>query len=186
MPAWKPPARCKRHLAVPWLVLPVSRAKRRCAYRALASAADPAMLDGTTENYSSSSNSSSSSGNSNNKGGVVDNDIETNRNTTGDSDDITTASITDNIDNIITPARQKRFHQQSTLCVLDDPLTALDAETRDHIVQRCIHGLLRRIPGVAVVMTCGEIDENKSENNLLSNQTIHPTLPHLLGFRFLP
>ncbi|CAM9097657.1 unnamed protein product, partial [Laminaria digitata] len=127
----------------------------RCAYRALVSTADPAMLDDNTNNYGSSSSNDF-------KSGVVDYNSDGNRNTSGDSDG---ASIADNLNNINTPGRKTRSRQQRTLCILDDPLTALDAETRDHVVQRCIHGLLRRIPGVAVVVTCGEIDENEKTDD---------------------
>lgn len=50
-------------------------------------------------------------------------------------------------------------HSAGTLCLLDNPLTSLDAETREHVLQHCIHGVMRRgSPGVAVVVTCGEID----------------------------
>lgn len=45
----------------------------------------------------------------------------------------------------------------SVLCLLDDPLTSLDATTRDHVSQHCIHGLLSANPGIAVVVACGEI-----------------------------
>ncbi|CAN0549657.1 unnamed protein product, partial [Ectocarpus sp. 12 AP-2014] len=51
-----------------------------------------------------------------------------------------------------------------TLCLLDNPLTSLDAETREHVLQHCIHGVMRRgNPGVAVVVTCGEIDPAEKE-----------------------
>ncbi|CAN0046455.1 unnamed protein product, partial [Hapterophycus canaliculatus] len=41
----------------------------------------------------------------------------------------------------------------ATLCLLDDPLTSLDAHTRDHVLHRCIHGLMRGNPRAAVVVT---------------------------------
>lgn len=134
---------------------------RRCAYRALASVADSAMLDGNTEAYSS---------NNSNSGGFGYNS-DNNRNTAGDSDDITTTSTTYSVDNINTLASKRRSRRQRTLCILDDPLTALDAETRGHIAHRFIRGLLRGIPGAAVVVTCGEINETESESNLPSDQT---------------
>lgn len=171
MSAWIFPASCKQHLTVPWLRLPLVRAACRCAYRALASAADPAVLDGNIEDYSSSNN---------NKGGVVGYNNDNNRNTTGDRDDITSTSTTDTVNNIDTLASEKRSHRQRTLCILDDPLTALDAETRGHVVQRCIHGLLRRVPGVAVVVTCGEIDESESESNLVSNHRTRTVAEQLM------
>lgn len=109
----------------------------RCAYRALASADDAATLDesAATANYGSDNINSNSGNNSHN-----------------------------NSNSIITPSKKMPSHQRRTLCILDDPLTALDAETRDHIVQRCILGILRKIPGVAVVVTCGEIDENEGKS----------------------
>ncbi|CAB1098653.1 ABC [Ectocarpus sp. CCAP 1310/34] len=55
-------------------------------------------------------------------------------------------------------------HSAGTLCLLDNPLTSLDAETREHVLQHCIHGVMRRgNPGVAVVVTCGEIDPAEKE-----------------------
>lgn len=119
------------------------------------------MRDGNTEDCSSRNN--------NNQGRVAGCSNDNNRSTTGDDGYITSTSTTDKVDNIDILASEQRAHQQRTLCILDDPLTALDADTRGHVVQRCIHGLLRKVPGVAVVVTCGEIDENESESNLLSN-----------------
>lgn len=52
----------------------------------------------------------------------------------------------------------------ATLCLLDDPLTSLDAHTREHVLHHCIHGLMRGNPGVAVVVTCGEIDPAEDKN----------------------
>lgn len=52
---------------------------------------------------------------------------------------------------------------RSVLCLLDDPLTALDATTRDHVSQNCINGLLRRNPGAAIVVACGEISPSMSK-----------------------
>lgn len=66
------------------------------------------------------------------------------------------------------------------LCLLDDPLSSLDAETRDHVAKHCIHGLLRRNPGVAVIVACGEIgnkhstDENEARECLPQNTTVIP------------
>lgn len=48
------------------------------------------------------------------------------------------------------------------LCLLDEPLASLDATTRDHVSQQCVHGLLRRNPRAAVVVTCGEISPRRS------------------------
>lgn len=67
---------------------------------------------------------------------------------------------------------------ESVLCLLDDPLSSLDAETRDHVSKYCIHGLLRRNPGVAVIVACGEIgnnhsiDENGARECLPQNSTV--------------
>lgn len=51
----------------------------------------------------------------------------------------------------------------ATLCLLDDPLTSLDAHTREHVLRHCIHGLMRGNPRVAVVVTCGEINAGEGE-----------------------
>lgn len=69
---------------------------------------------------------------------------------------------------------------ENVLCLLDDPLSSLDAETRDHVAKHCIHGLLRRNPGVAVIVACGEIgskhstDENGARECLPRNTTRIP------------
>ncbi|CAN0511798.1 unnamed protein product [Ectocarpus sp. 12 AP-2014] len=62
-------------------------------------------------------------------------------------------------------------HSAGTLCLLDNPLTSLDAETREHVLQHCIHGVMRRgNPGVAVVVTCGEIDPAEKEQPTVTKE----------------
>lgn len=55
-------------------------------------------------------------------------------------------------------------HAATTLCLLDDPLTSLDAETRRHVLQHCFHGLMRRNPRVALVISCGELDKDDDDD----------------------
>lgn len=74
-------------------------------------------------------------------------------------------------------------HSAGTLCLLDNPLTSLDAETREHVLQHCIHGVMRRgNPGVAVVVTCGECDPAEKEQretrwNIFFSPVVQPPPP---------
>lgn len=58
------------------------------------------------------------------------------------------------------------------LCLLDDPLSALDATTRNHISNKCIHGLLRRNPDAAVIVACGEVSPSKFLHGTGENATV--------------
>lgn len=58
-----------------------------------------------------------------------------------------------------------RSRPERVLCILDDPLTSLDAHTRDHVAKHFIHGILRRNRGIAVVMTCGGMDETRGTSD---------------------
>lgn len=42
------------------------------------------------------------------------------------------------------------------LCLLDDPLTSLDAQTQSHVMRHCVHDLLRRNSSTAVIVAWGE------------------------------
>lgn len=66
----------------------------------------------------------------------------------------------------------------TTLCLLDDPLTSLDAETRRHVLQHCFHGLMRRNPRVALVVSCGEMEDDGGQGELaLFSKATPPLCP---------
>lgn len=67
-------------------------------------------------------------------------------------------------------------HAATTLCLLDDPLTSLDAETRRHVLRHCFHGLMRRNPPVALVISCGEMGGDKGEKSVSANSPAPPIL----------